>query len=124
MSAVKAKNAVVKAIKAEIGKSIPAGVEVSASAKDGKLWLYIEAAPFDVHAEGVIKLTPHGFTQLMSLMGDDGYTPECRAVVTKMKEIGEATIKALGYSGRPGVLVNRATHQQVARMRAAQQQAA
>jgi hypothetical protein len=121
MSNVKAKNAVIRAIRAEVGKSIPAGVEFRAELSEGRLYLRLDSLPFDAHAPGVIKLTPHGYQMTMSLMGDDGYTDEARAVVARMKELATAAVREHGAYLRVVVLSGDATKEQVARMRALEQ---
>lgn len=91
MSAVKLKNAAVRAINAAIAAGeIPAGVTISAELRDRRIWISIDSAPFDVINPKNLELRDGMFSYKMSLGTDEDGTPEGRDLRAKVQEIGRA----------------------------------
>jgi hypothetical protein len=94
MSAVKLKNAVVKAVNAAIATGeIPKGTVVNARLSNRRIWLDIDAAPVDVLLPERIEQSPHGFSVFsVILMAPDekNYTPEGIALKAQVARIASA----------------------------------
>lgn len=94
MSAVKIKNAILRALNVAIAQGdIPSGVVVSASLRDRRIGVFIEAAPFDVLKPERLRIGASGSIGYAISIGagpEKDHTESGVALLAKVKEIATA----------------------------------
>ncbi len=93
MLAVKFKNAALRALSAAIANGeLPAGTVISGNTKDRRVWIDIDAAPFDCLLAKNIENTPHGvvFSVTLCVPDEQNYTPEGIALKAQVEKIARA----------------------------------
>ena len=90
MSAVKLKNATLKAVQAAIARGELPAIAVSARLRDNRIWIDIDAAPFDVLRPENITDSGYRIVIVLGSGEDRNHTPEGIALLADVKAIGNA----------------------------------